>query len=55
VFFPQAILTLEDKDLDGCMVLNEFVQFVTEQQRKLWDVFTSLDTNGDGKLCCVGL
>lgn len=53
--FPQAILTLGDKDLDGRMDLNEFVQFVTEQQRKLWDVFSSLDTNGDGELYCVGL
>ena len=41
--FPQAILTLGD---NGRMELNEFVQFVTEQQRKLWDVFSSLDTNG---------
>ena len=53
--FPKAILTLGDKDLDGRMDLNEFVQFVTEQQRKLWDVFSSLDTNGDGELYCVGL
>ena len=44
----QAILTLGDKDLDGRMDLNEFVQFVTEQERKLWEVFSSLDTNGDG-------
>jgi len=44
----QAILTLGDKDLDGRMDLKEFVQFVTEQQRKLWEVFSSLDHNGDG-------
>ena len=44
----QAILTLGDKDLDGRMDLNEFIQFVTEQERKLWEVFSSLDTNGDG-------
>ena len=44
----QAILTLGDKDLDGRMDLNEFVQFVTEQERKLWEIFSSLDANGDG-------
>ena len=46
--FIQAILTLGDKDLDGRMDLNEFIQFVTEQERKLWEVFSSLDVNGDG-------
>ena len=46
--FIQAILTLGDKDLDGRMDLNEFVQFVTEQECKLWEVFSSLDANGDG-------
>ena len=45
----QAILTLGDKDLDGRMDLDEFVQFVNEQQRKLWEVFSRLDANGDGK------
>lgn len=46
----QAILTLGDKDLDGRMDLNEFVQFVTEQEQKLWEVFSALDANGDGML-----
>ena len=48
--FSQAILTLGDKDLDGRMDMNEFMQFVTEQERKLWEVFSTLDTNGNGML-----
>ena len=55
MLFLQAILTLGDKDLDGRMDLEEFVQFVNEQQRKLWEVFSRLDANGDGNyvVLCV--
>ena len=48
----QAILTLGDKDLDGKMDLNEFIQFVTEQEKKLWEVFSSLDADGNGMMQC---
>ena len=48
--FVQAILTLGDKDLDGKMDLNEFIQFVTEQERKLWEVFSSLDADGNSMI-----
>ena len=34
------------------MDLNEFIQFVTEQEKKLWEVFSSLDADGNGMMQC---
>ncbi|KAI9030240.1 mitochondrial carrier domain-containing protein [Hyaloraphidium curvatum] len=46
----ERLLEQSDEDGDGQISLDEFVHFMTKQERRLYDLFCELDSSGDGNL-----
>ena len=43
------MITLGDRNNDGRIDKNEFVEYCIEQEKNLWRVFHYMDANRDGK------
>uniref|UniRef100_M4AQT3 Solute carrier family 25 member 25b n=1 Tax=Xiphophorus maculatus TaxID=8083 RepID=M4AQT3_XIPMA len=50
IFRPQRMVTAGDKDLDGQLDFQEFVQYLRDHEKKLRLVFKSLDRKNDGRI-----
>ncbi|PWA24061.1 hypothetical protein CCH79_00019116 [Gambusia affinis] len=49
MFGPHRVVTAGDKDLDGQLDFQEFVQYLRDHEKKLRLVFKSLDRKNDGE------